>query len=232
MDQGNGNQKSHYGFSALEKDEVWERWARGETLKAIGRVFGKPSSSIRGQLSPYGGIRPAPRRRSKLALTLSEREEISRGFAAEQSARSLARLLGRAPSTVSREIRRNGGYDRYRAALSDEAAFIRARRPKRCKLAGNAQLRQTVARKLKQDWSPQQIAGWLKQMHPEDESKRVSHETIYRSLFIQSRGAFRKELTGYLRSKRTMRRSKRASSHGDGRGCLTSAPLGRIEVIA
>ena len=221
MDQGIGDQKSHYGFSALEKDEVWERWARGETLKAIGRVFGKPSSPIRGQLSPYGGIRPAPRRRSKLALTLSEREEISRGLAAEQSARSLARLLGRAPSTVSREIRRNGGYDRYRAALSDEAAFIRARRPKRCKLAGNAQLRQTVARKLKQDWSPQQIAGWLKQMHPEDESKRVSHETIYRSLFIQSRGAFRKELTGYLRSKRTMRRSKRASSHGDGRGQIT-----------
>ncbi len=221
MDQGNGNQKSHYGFSALEKDEVWERWARGETLKAIGRVFGKPSSPIRGQLSPYGGIRPAPRRRSKLALTLSEREETSRGLAAEQSARSLARLLGRAPSTVSREIRRNGGYDRFRAALSDEAAFIRARRPKRCKLAGNAQLRQTVARKLKQDWSPQQIAGWLKQMHPEDESKRVSHETIYRSLFIQSRGAFRKELTGYLRSKRTMRRSKRASSHGDGRGQIT-----------
>ena len=221
MDQGIGDQKSHYGFSALEKDEVWERWARGETLKAIGRVFGKPSSPIRGQLSPYGGIRPAPRRRSKLALTLSEREETSRGLAAEQSARSLARLLGRAPSTVSREIRRNGGYDRYRAALSDEAAFIRARRPKRCKLAGNAQLRQTVARKLKQDWSPQQIAGWLKQMHPEDESKRVSHETIYRSLFIQSRGAFRKELTGYLRSKRTMRRSKRASSHGDGRGQIT-----------
>ena len=194
------------------------RLPEGDLAKARGDGT---SSSIRGQLSPYGGIRPAPRRRSKLALTLSEREEISRGLAAEQSARSLARLLGRAPSTVSREIRRNGGYDRYRAALSDEAAFIRARRPKRCKLAGNAQLRQTVARKLKQDWSPQQIAGWLKQMHPEDESKRVSHETIYRSLFIQSRGAFRKELTGYLRSKRTMRRSKRASSHGDGRGQIT-----------
>ncbi len=194
------------------------RLPEGDLAKARGDGT---SSSIRGQLSPYGGIRPAPRRRSKLALTLSEREEISRGLAAEQSARSLARLLGRAPSTVSREIRRNGGYDRYRAALSDEAAFIRARRPKRCKLAGNAQLRQTVARKLKQDWSPQQIAGWLKQMHPEDESKRGSHETIYRSLFIQSRGAFRKELTGYLRSKRTMRRSKRASSHGDGRGQIT-----------
>jgi IS30 family transposase len=225
MDQRTGDQKSHYGFSALEKEEVWERWARGESLKAIGRVFGKPSSSIYGQLSPYGGIRPAPRRRSKLALTLSEREEISRGLAAEQSARSLARLLGRAPSTVSREIRRNGGYDRYRAALSDEAAFIRARRPKRCKLARSPWLRQAVARKLKRRWSPQQIAGWLKQMHPEDESKRVSHETIYRSLFIQARGALKKELARHLRSKRTMRRSRRASSHGDGRGQIKDIVL-------
>ena len=218
MDQRTGDQKSHYGFSALEKEEVWERWARGESLKAIGRAFGKPSSSIRGQLSPYGGIRPAPRRRSKLALSLSEREEISRGLASDQSARSLARLLGRAASTVSREIRRNGGYDRYRALLADEAAYSRARRPKQCKLARSPRLRRAVVGKFKQDWSPQQIAGWLKQMHPEDESNRVSHETIYRSLFIQSRGAFRKELTQYLRSKRKMRRSKRASSKGDGRG--------------
>jgi IS30 family transposase len=218
MDQRTGDQKSHYGFSALEKEEVWDRWQRGESLKAIGRAFGKPSSSIRGQLSPYGGIRPAPRRRSKLALTLSEREEISRGLAADQSARSLAKVLGRAPSTVSREIQRNGGYDRYRALLADEAAYSRACRPKQCKLARSPRLRRAVVGKFKQDWSPQQIAGWLKQMHPEDESKRVSHETIYRSLFIQSRGAFRKELTQYLRSKRTMRRSKRASSHGDGRG--------------
>ena len=218
MDQRIKDQRSRYGFSTLEKAEVWDRWQRGESLKAIGRVFGKPSSSIYGQLSPYGGIRPAPRRRSKLALTLTEREEISRGLAAEQSARSLARLLGRAPSTVSREIRRNGGYDRYRAALSDEAAFIRARRPKRCKLADNAQLRQAVARKLKRRWSPQQIAGWLKQMHPEDEAKRVSHETIYRSLFIQARGALKKELARHLRSKRTLRRSRYASAKGDGRG--------------
>jgi IS30 family transposase len=218
MDQGTGKQKSHYGFSALEKEEVWDRWARGESLKAIGRAFGKQSSSIYYLLSPYGGIRPASQRRSKKALTLAEREEISRGLAAEQSARSLARLLGRAPSTVSREIRRNGGYDRYRAALANEAAFVRARRPKRCKLAGNAQLRRTVARKLEGDWSPEQIAGWLKQMHPKEEAKRVSHETVYRSLFIQARGALRKELAQHLRSKRTMRRSKRASSKGDGRG--------------
>lgn len=221
MDQGHGKQKSHYGFSTLEKEEVWDRWASGESLKAIGRVFGKPSSSIHFQLAPYGGIRPVPRRRSKLALTLSEREEISRGLAADQSARSLARLLGRSASTVSREIRRNGGYDRYRAALADKNAWNRARRRKRCKLARSLWLRQAVARKLKRRWSPQQIAGWLKQMHPEDESKRVSHETIYRSLFIQARGAFRKELARHLRSKRTLRRSKRASAKGAGRSKIS-----------
>ena len=218
MDRGFGVQRSRRGFSALEKVELWDRWQRGESLKAIGRAFGKPSPSIYFQLAPHGGIRPAPRRRSRLALTLSEREEISRGLAADQSCRSLAKVLGRVPSTVSREVRRNGGYDRYRAALADEAVFVRARRPKRCKLARSFWLRQAVARKLKQDWSPEQIAGWLKQMHPEDEAKQVSHETIYRSLFIQARGAFRKELTKYLRSKRTIRRSKRASSKGDGRG--------------
>src|SRR6266436_806687 len=116
------------GFSASEKTELWDRWQRGESLKAIGRAFGKPSSSIYFQLAPRGGIRPAPRRRSRLALTLSEREEISRGIAAYQSARSMARLLGHSASTVSREIRRNGGYDRYRAAWADEKAWVRARR--------------------------------------------------------------------------------------------------------
>ena len=221
MDQGIGDQKSHYGFSALEKEEVWDRWVSGESLKAIGRAFGKPSSSVHFLVAPCGGIRPAPRRRSERALSLAEREEISRGLAADWSCRSLAKILGRAPSTVSREICRNGGYDRYRALLADEAAYSRACRPKRCKLARSRRLQQAVVGKLKQDWSPQQIAGWLKQVHPEDESKRVSHETIYKSLFIQSRGAFRKELTGYLRSKRKMRRSKRASSHGDGRGQIT-----------
>jgi IS30 family transposase len=221
MDQGIGDQRSHYGFSALEKEEVWDRWARGEPLKAIGRVFGKPSSSIYFILSPSGGIRPPPRRRSERALSLAEREEISRGLAAEKSCRSMARALGRAPSTVSREIVRNGGADRYRAASADEAAYSRARRPKRCKLAENKRLGRTVERKLERRWSPQQIAGWLKHIHPEDESKRVSHETIYQSLFIQTRGAFRKELTKHLRSKRTIRRSKRASSKGDGRGQIT-----------
>ena len=133
-----------------------------ESLKAIRRAFGKPSSSIYFQLAPHGGIRPPPRRRSRLALTLAEREEISRAIAEDQSTRSIARLLGRSPSTVSKEISRNGGYDRYRAALADEKAWDRARRPKRCKLANNPRLRQAVAGKLRLNWSPEQIAGWLK----------------------------------------------------------------------
>ena len=211
-------QRYRRGFTAAEKTELWDRWQRGELLKAIGRAFGKPSSSIYFQVAPHGGIRPAPRRRSRLALTLSEREEISRGIAAHQSARSMARLLGHSPSTVSREISRNGGYDRYRAALADEKAWVRARRPKRCKLANSPRLRQAVARKLRLNWSPEQIAGWLKRAHPEDECYHVSHETIYRSLFVQARGVLKKELLGHLRSKRTIRRSKRAGPNGDRRG--------------
>ena len=179
MDQG-----FRRGVTAAEKSELWDRWQRGESLKAIGRAFGKPSSSIYFQVSPHGGIRPAPRRRSRLALTLSEREEISRGIAVHRSARSMAGLLGRSPSTVIREINRNGGYDGYRAALADENAWIRARRPKRCKLATNPWLRQAVASKLRLNWAPEQIAGWLKRAHPEGERYHVSHETIYRSLFV------------------------------------------------
>ena len=206
------------GFTAAEKTELWDRWRRGESLKAIGRAFGKPSSSIYYQVAPHGGIRPAPRRRSRLALTLSEREEISRGLAAHRSARSMARLLGRSASTVSRELSRNGGYDGYRAALADETAWARARRPKRCKLASSPRLRQAVASKLRLNWSPEQIAGWLKRSHPDDESYRVSHETIYRSLFVQARGVLKKELLGHLRSKRTIRRSRRTDPNGDRRG--------------
>src|SRR6266567_8684398 len=158
------------GFTASEKTELWDRWQRGESLKAIGRAFGKPSSSIYFQLAPHGGIRPPPRRRARLALTLAEREEISRAIALDQSARSIARLLGRSPSSVSREISRNGGYDRYRAAPADEQAWNRARRPKRCKLATNSRLRRSVAERLRLNWSPEQIAGWLKRTYPEDES--------------------------------------------------------------
>mgnify|MGYP000507039495 CR=1 FL=1 len=187
-------------------------------MKAIGRVFGKPSSSIFFQLAPYGGIRPAPRRRSRLALSLSEREEISRGIVAQRSIRLMASLLGRSPSTVSREIRRNGGYDRYRAARADERAWDGARRPKRCKLATQPRLRQVVAMKLGLNWSPEQIAGWLKRAHPGDGSCQVSHETIYRTLFIQARGALKKELLQHLRRTRAMRRGRshtqKTATHG------------------
>jgi IS30 family transposase len=181
-------------------------------------MFYGPSSSIYFLVAPHGGIRPAERRRSRLALTLAEREVISRGITARQSARSLAKLLGRSPSTVSREVSRNGGHDRYRATLADESAWARARRPKCCKLANSPRLRQAVAGKLRLDWSPEQIAGWLKRTYPEDEYNQVSHETIYRSLFVQTRGVLKKELLSHLRSKRSMRRSKPVDPIGDRRG--------------
>jgi len=211
-------QRFRRGFTAAERTELWDRWQRGESLKAIGRAFGKPSSSIYAHVSPHGGIRPAVRRRSRLALTLSERETISRGIAAHRSTRSMARLLGRSPSTVSREISRNGGSDRYRAVPADERAWARARRAKRCKLATSAWLRRVVARQLRLNWSPEQIAGWLQRAHPGQEAYQVSHETIYRSLFVQARGVLKKELQQHLRSKRTIRRSRQASGKGDGRG--------------
>ena len=180
------DQRFRRGFTAAEKTELWDRWQRGESLKAIGRAFGKPSSSIYCQVSPYGGIRPAPRRRSRLALTLTEREEISRGLAAHQSARSMARLLGRSPSTVSRELSRNGGYDGYRATLADEKAWIRARRPKHCKLARSPGLRQAVASKLRLNWAPEQIAGWLKRAHP---LSRVTRDDLSQPVCSSPRGA-------------------------------------------
>jgi IS30 family transposase len=211
-------QKYRRGFSVAERTELWDRWQRGESLRAIGRAFGKPSSSIYYQLSPHGGIRPAPRRRSRLSLSLSEREEISRGIVAQRSIRSMASLLGRSPSTVSREVCRNGGYDQYRAAVADEQAWVRARRPKKCKLADHPWLRQAVVRKLRLNWSPEQIAGWLKRVHPGEGSYQVSHETIYRSLFVQARGVLKKELVQHLRSKRTIRRSRQATQKGSDHG--------------
>jgi IS30 family transposase len=206
------------GFSVSEKTELWDRWQRGESLKAIGRAFGKPSSSIYFQVAPHGGIRPAPRCRSRLALSLKEREEISRGIVCHHSIRLMARLLGRSPSTVSRKVRRNGGYDQYRASLADDRAWDRARRPKPCKLAKQPWLRRGVARKLRLNWSPEQIAGWLKRAHPGDGANQVSHETIYRSLFVQARGVLKKELLQHLRFKRTIRRSKLARRKGIDRG--------------
>ena len=202
------------GFTARQSAELWERWKRGEGLKAIGRVFGKPSSCIFSHLSVSGGIRPPSRRRSRLALTLAEREEISRGLVASRSVRSMAMALGRSTSTISREIVRNGGSRWYRAAAADKRAWKRALRPKPCKLAEHGQLRQAVAAKLERNWSPEQIAGWLKRTHPGTEACQVSHETIYRSLYVQARGVLKKELMQHLRSRRSIRRSRHATQKG------------------
>jgi len=205
-------------YTEEQKSEIWDRWKRGESLKAIGRVFDRPSSSIFVQLAPTGGIRPTPRKRSGMALTLFEREEISRGLVVGQSMRRIAASLDRAPSTVSREVKRNGGLDRYRASGADKSAWDSARRPKVCKLASHPELRDSVADKLMQNWSPVQIAGWLKREYPGDESRQVSHETIYQTLFIQARGALRKELQQHLRSKRAIRRSVHSEKGRDKRG--------------
>jgi transposase, IS30 family len=210
-------------FSAAESAEVWDRWQRGEGLKLIGRVFGRTSSAIFQHLKPHGGIRPVPRRRSRRMLGLDEREEISRGIAAGVSLRSVARGLGRAPSTISRELLRNGGPRRYRATAADKRAWDRALRPKLCKLARHDELRQLVAARLQDNWSPEQIAGWLKHTYPDDEAYQVSHETIYRSLFVQARGVLKKDLQAHLRSGRAIRRSRHASSKGDQRGSLVDA---------
>ena len=206
------------GFTTAQKTELWDRWQKGEGLKAIGRVFGKGSSSIYSHLLPYGGIRPPPRRRSRLSLTLSEREEISRGIVAARSIRSIASILGRAASTVSREINRNGGYRQYRAAAADKRAWTEALRPKPCKLALHPCLRLAVERKLRHNWAPEQIAGWLKRTYPDNEAYHVSHETIYRSLFVQARGVLKKELMKHLRTGRPIRRSRHATAKADSRG--------------
>jgi len=210
-------------FTAAESAEIWDRWQRGEGLKLIGRVFGKHSSSIFAHLRPHGGIRPAPRRRSGRVLSLAEREEISRGLARGASLRSIASTLGRAASTLSRELRRNGGRERYRAAMSDRRAWERALRPKSCKLATHEPLRVIVASKLEDNWSPEQIAGWLKRTYPGDQAYRVSHETIYRSLFLQARGVLKKELQAHLRSQRAIRRSRHATGKDDRRGSIVDA---------
>ncbi len=209
-----------YGFTAAQREELWDRYQSGESLKAIARALGKKSSSIYNHLRPTGGIRPVPRKRSQLALTVTEREEISRGLAAGLSMVAIASKLGRVTSTVSREISRNGGRDWYRATEADQRAWDRARRPKQCKLAMNRLLASRVAAKLKQNWSPEQIAGWLQAEYAGDKENQVSHETIYQSLFIQARGALKKELTAHLRSQRTIRRSKHAKRKGVGHGEL------------
>jgi IS30 family transposase len=214
-------QRSRIYYTETDKALMWDRWQKGESLQSIAQLFGRNHSSIAGVLSRTGGIRPAKRIRSGSALSLAEREEISRGVVVGHSVRSIAATLDRSPSTVSREISRNGGRGCYRATQADQAAWDRAHRPKRCKLAHNRVLARLVASKLQREWSPQQIAGWLKCRYPDDENHRVSHETIYRSLFIQARGALKKELLAHLRRTRVMRRSRHHTQKTEGHGRIT-----------
>lgn len=195
-------------YSASQRALIWDRWRQGETLHQIAALFDRPHSSIQYVLAETGGIRPASRKRAPVALTLAEREEISRAVAMGRSIRAIAAALGRAPSTVCRELRRNGGAGGYRASSADQATWDRAHRPKVCRLVQNRTLAELVASKLCLEWSPAQIAGWLKRTYPDDPSCQVSHETIYRSLFIQARGALKKELTAHLRRTRGLRRSR------------------------
>ena len=210
-------------LSAEQRTEIWRRWKAGESLREIGRAFGKDHGSIQFLLSQRGGIVPAVRRRSLRTLTLAEREGISRGIASGSSIREIARGLERAASTVSREVVRHGGRSLYRASEADHQAWKSALRPRPCLLALRRKLRTMVASKLILDWSPEQISGWLKKRYPNHESMRVSHETIYRSLFIQARGVLKKELMQHLRSQRLIRRSRHARADGQSHGQIVDA---------
>ncbi|MFH1493539.1 MAG: IS30 family transposase [Pseudomonadota bacterium] len=214
-------QRPRIYYTESQKALMWDRWEKGESLYQIAQLFDRGNSSIHRILALTGGIRPAQRRRSRFALSLVEREEISRSVVAGHSIRSIASQLGRAPSTISREIQRNGGQECYRASQADQAAWDRTQRPKMCKLVQNRKLAGIVASKLQSFWSPEQIAGWLKRTYPDDETRQVSHETIYRSLFIQARGALKKELLQHLRRTRAIRRSRHHTQKTDNHGRIT-----------
>ncbi len=211
------------GLSVSQKEDMWRRWKLGESHSDIGRALGKQAASIHGSIRIHGGIAPVPRKRSSRALRWQEREEISRGIAAGCSLRSIAHSIGRAASTVSREIARNGGPRKYRANIADEAAWNRARRPKPCRLKVASRLRRAVAVKLRKNWSPEQISGWLKREYCGDDTMQISHETIYRTLYIQARGALKRELMAHLRTRRMMRRSKKSTTRGQPRGQIIDA---------
>jgi IS30 family transposase len=215
--------RRRFRLSEQQRNDMWRRWKAGQSLHEIGRAFSKDHVSIQFMLAQHGGIAPAARRRSALTLTLAERENISRGIACGSSIREIARGLQRTVSTVSREVGRHGGRPLYRATDADQQAWDSALRPKRCLLALHLKLQEVVAAKLILDWSPEQVSGWLKSEYPEDESMRLSHETIYRSLFIQARGVLKKELIQHLRFKRRIRRSRYARDSGHHKGQIVDA---------
>jgi IS30 family transposase len=216
-------QRGKAWLSSEQKRELWRRWKAGEPMTEIARALGRRPRSIHAVVEANGGCTPAPGRRSARVLSLAEREEISRGLAEGASVRTIAHRSRRAASTISREIARHGGRGRYRAVRADTRAWQRARRPKPCKLALSPLLRELVAAKLEQEWSPEQISGWLARTYPGEQALRVSTETIYRSLFIQARGVLRRELTAHLRTGRTMRHSAHATKKGQGRGQIVDA---------
>ena len=203
------------GMSGEQKAELWRRWKKGESLSDISRVLAKNPGSIHGVLASGGGIAPQVRRRSARALTCGQREEISRGLVAGLTFRAISAAIGVSASTTSREVRRNGGRRRYRAERAEYRALELGRRPKPCHLAQRPRMRRLVASKLAKKWSPEQISGWLRRTFPNEDAMQISHETIYRSLFIQARGVLKKELITHLRSGRMMRCGKRSTSrHG------------------
>ncbi|MDN3651667.1 IS30 family transposase [Thalassotalea ponticola] len=216
-------QRKRIYYNAQQRALIWDRYKQDDSVHDIARLFDRFHSSILGIIHKTGGYRPPERTRSSSILSLAEREEISRGLASNLSFRAIARKLGRAPSTISREVRRHGGLKQYRANKADAAAWENAKRPKPCKLSGNKALCSIIARKMKAAWSPQQISGWLKRKYPDNEEFHVSHETIYKTLYIQTRGALKKELQKHLRTQRAVRRSKSATLKGKGLGKIKDA---------
>lgn len=216
-------ERRRYRLTIQELDTLWRGWRSGERLSDIARILGKSLSTLHGIIRRHGGIAPAPRRRRATALSLGEREEISRGLATGQSMRALADQLGRDVSTISREIRRNGTRESYRAAEADAAAWRRAARPKPCRLTQRPRLRRVVAAQLRADWSPEQISAWLKLAYPDDPTMQVSHETIYRTLYVQARGALKRDLLAHLRRRRLSRRQQHATGKQRGVGQIVDA---------
>ena len=218
-----GRRRTRRPLSDAERVLIWQRWNEGALYDHIAKELGRDAPTVTYLVMKHGGIAPAERRRSLRVLSVGEREEISRGLVAGESCRAIARRIGRAPSTISREIRRHGRKERYRAQAADTEAWNQARRPKTCRLAMHPRLRRMVWRKLRDDWSPEQISRWLLNSYPDDPHLHVSHETIYRTLYVQTRGELRKELTAHLRRSPGVRQSVRAKQTGLGRGQIVGA---------
>ncbi len=218
-----GRRRTRIAFRDVERAVVWQMWRKGALVLDIAKVLGRSAPAVAYVIMRHGGIAPPDRRRSARVLSLGDREEISRGVVSGESLRAIGRRLGRAPSSISREIRRNGGVATYRAAEADADAWDRARRPKTCRLAMHPKLQRVVAEKLRDDWSPEQISKWLVKNYPDDPTMHVSHETIYRTLYVQTRGALKKELTAHLRRSYGVRRNINAKEWGRRRGRIVDA---------